>query len=66
MGQGTPSGLNRQGLPGDRKPNGSNKKEQKFEPAAPQAQVGCKQQKQKGPDADSQLPGVSPHTKCRL
>ena len=66
MGQGTPSGLNRQGLPGDRKPNGSNKKEKKFGPAAPQARVGRKQQKQKGPDADSRLSGVSPHTKCRL
>ncbi|KAG4176052.1 hypothetical protein ERO13_A11G226900v2 [Gossypium hirsutum] len=37
MGQGTPGGLNRQGLPGDRKGDGSNKKEKKFEPAAPPA-----------------------------
>ena len=66
MGQGTSSSLNRQGLPGDRKPNGSNKNEKKFKPAAPQARVGRKQQKQKGPDADSQLPSVTPHTKCHL
>nr|KJB18717.1 hypothetical protein B456_003G066800 [Gossypium raimondii] len=50
MGQGTPGGLNRQGLPGDRKGDGSNKKEKKFEPAAPPARVGRKQRKQKGPE----------------
>ena len=66
MGQGTPSNLNKQGLLGDRKPNGSNKKEKKFESAAPQAQVGRKQRKQKGLDADSRLPGATPHTKCHL
>ena len=66
MGQGTPGGLNRQGLPGDRKPDGSDKKEKKFEPAAPPARGGRKQRKQKGPDAASRLPGVTPHTKCRL
>ncbi|XP_070681793.1 26S proteasome regulatory subunit 4 homolog A-like [Malus domestica] len=51
MGQGTPGGLNRQGLPGDRKPDGNDKKEKKFEPAAPPAPVGRKQRKQKGPEA---------------
>ncbi|KAM1345608.1 hypothetical protein ACFX2I_034909 [Malus domestica] len=40
MGQGTPGGLNRQGLPGDRKPDGNDKKEKKFEPAASPARVG--------------------------
>ncbi|GKU89684.1 hypothetical protein SLEP1_g3790 [Rubroshorea leprosula] len=44
MGQGTPGGLNRPGLPGDRKQDGSDKKEKKFEPAAPPARVGPKQQ----------------------
>ena len=66
MGQGTPGGLNRQGLPGDRKPDGSDKKEKKFEPAAPPARVGRKQRKQKGPDAASRLPTVTPLTKCKL
>ena len=66
MGQGTPSGLNQQGLPGDRKPNGSDKKKKKFELVVPPARVGRKQRKQKVPDADSQLLGVTPHTKCRL
>ncbi|KAM1987027.1 hypothetical protein ACFX15_034345 [Malus domestica] len=51
MGQGTPGGLNRQGLPGDRKPDGNDKKEKKFEPAASPARVGRKQLKQKGPEA---------------
>ena len=45
MGQGTPSGLIQQGLPGDRKPNGSNKKEKKFKSAVPPTQVGRKQLK---------------------
>ncbi|KAM1368500.1 hypothetical protein PS1_001824 [Malus domestica] len=40
MGQGTPGGLNRQGLPGDLKPDGNDKKEKKFEQAAPPARVG--------------------------
>ncbi|KAM1798951.1 hypothetical protein ACFX12_032966 [Malus domestica] len=40
MGQGTPGGLNRQGLPGDLKPDGNDKKEKKFERAAPPARVG--------------------------
>ncbi|MBA0854325.1 hypothetical protein Goshw_029129 [Gossypium schwendimanii] len=66
MGQGTPGGLNRQGFPGDRKQDGSDKKEKKFEPAAPPARVGRKQRKQKGPEAAARLPTVTPHTKCKL
>ncbi|VVA15900.1 PREDICTED: 26S [Prunus dulcis] len=66
MGQGTPGGLNRQGLPGDRKPDGNDKKEKKFEPAAPPARVGRKQRKQKGPEAAARLPTVTPLTKCKL
>ncbi|KAK4344693.1 hypothetical protein RND71_034869 [Anisodus tanguticus] len=64
MGQGTPGGLNRQ-LPGDRK-NDGDKKEKKFEPAAPPARVGRKQRKQKGPEAAARLPTVTPLTKCKL
>ncbi|KAJ8534606.1 hypothetical protein K7X08_016334 [Anisodus acutangulus] len=64
MGQGTPGGLNRQ-LPGDRK-NDGDKKEKKFEPAAPPAPVGRKQRKQKGPEAAARLPTVTPLTKCKL
>jgi len=66
MGQGTPGGMNRQGHPGDRKQDGSDKKEKKFEPAAPPARVGRKQRKQKGPDAASRLPTVTPVSKCKL
>ncbi|WVZ05683.1 hypothetical protein V8G54_019029 [Vigna mungo] len=66
MGQGTPGGLNRQGLPGDRKPDGGDKKEKKFEPAAPPARVGRKQRKQKGPEAAARLPTVTPLSKCKL
>ncbi|KAG6717560.1 hypothetical protein I3842_04G107100 [Carya illinoinensis] len=66
MGQGTPGGLNRQGPPGDRKHDGSDKKEKKFEPAAPPARVGRKQRKQKGPEAAARLPTVTPLTKCKL
>ena len=66
MGQGTPGGLNRQGMPGDRKPDGGDKKDKKFEPAAPPARVGRKQRKQKGPEAAARLPAVTPHTKCKL
>ncbi|KAM1798952.1 hypothetical protein ACFX12_032966 [Malus domestica] len=56
MGQGTPGGLNRQGLPGDLKPDGNDKKEKKFERAAPPARVGRKQHKQKGSEAAARLP----------
>ncbi|KAI9085816.1 hypothetical protein K1719_032230 [Acacia pycnantha] len=66
MGQGTPGGLNRGGLPGDRKQDGSGKKDKKFEPAAPPARVGRKQRKQKGPEAAARLPTVTPLTKCKL
>ncbi|TYI74884.1 hypothetical protein E1A91_D07G235900v1 [Gossypium mustelinum] len=66
MGQGTPGGMNRQGFPGDRKPDGSDKKDKKFEPAAPPARVGRKQRKQKGPEAAARLPTVTPLTKCKL
>ncbi|KEH23989.1 regulatory particle triple-A ATPase [Medicago truncatula] len=65
MGQGTPGGgLNRQ--PGDRKPDGNDKKDKKFEPAAPPARVGRKQRKQKGSEAASRLPTVTPLSKCKL
>ncbi|RRT67055.1 hypothetical protein B296_00032518 [Ensete ventricosum] len=47
MGQGTPGGMGKQGLPGDRKRDGD-KKDKKFEPAAPPSRVGRKQRKQKG------------------
>ncbi|KAJ8426872.1 hypothetical protein Cgig2_033793 [Carnegiea gigantea] len=63
MGQG-PSGLNRPPNSGDRNPN--DKKEKKFEPAAPPSRVGRKQRKQRGPDAAGRLPTVTPHTKCKL
>jgi 26S proteasome regulatory subunit T2 len=66
MGQGTPGGLNRQGSPGDRKPDGNDKKDKKFEPAAPPARVGRKQRKQKGSEAASRLPTVTPLSKCKL
>ncbi|CAN6684697.1 unnamed protein product [Malus baccata var. baccata] len=66
MGQGTPGGLNRQGLPGDRKPDGNDKKEKKFEPAALLARVGRKQRKKKGPEAAARLPTVTPLTECKL
>ncbi|RVW29867.1 26S proteasome regulatory subunit 4-like A [Vitis vinifera] len=65
MGQGASGGLNRQGLPGDRK-NDGDKKEKKFEPAAPPARVGRKQRKQKGPEAAARLPTVTPLSKCKL
>ncbi|KAJ6319224.1 hypothetical protein OIU76_004922 [Salix suchowensis] len=65
MGQGPSGGLNRQ-LPGDRKQNGSDKKDKKFEPAAPPARVGRKQRKQKGSEAAARLPTVTPLTKCKL
>uniref|UniRef100_A0A6N2KGI7 AAA+ ATPase domain-containing protein n=1 Tax=Salix viminalis TaxID=40686 RepID=A0A6N2KGI7_SALVM len=66
MGQGPSGGLNRPGLPGDRKQDGSDKKDKKFEPAAPPARVGRKQRKQKGPEAAARLPTVTPLTKCKL
>ncbi|KAK9275055.1 hypothetical protein L1049_022313 [Liquidambar formosana] len=67
MGQGASGGLNRQGgLPGDRKQDGGDKKDKKYEPAAPPARVGRKQRKQKGPEAAARLPTVTPLSKCKL
>ncbi|TYG61897.1 hypothetical protein ES288_D07G185600v1 [Gossypium darwinii] len=66
MGQGIPGGLNRQGLPGDKKLNGSDKKDKKFEPAAPPARVGSKQHKQKGSEVVAWLLTVTPLSKCKL
>ncbi|KAL8224999.1 hypothetical protein R6Q57_017556 [Mikania cordata] len=65
MGQGNPGGFNRQGNSSDRK-NDGDKKEKKFEPAAPPTRVGRKQRKQKGAEASARLPTVTPHSKCRL
>ncbi|CAN1269916.1 26S proteasome regulatory subunit 4 homolog B [Linum perenne] len=66
MGQGPSSGMNRPGFPGDRKQDGADKKEKKFEPAAPPSRVGRKQRKQKGSEAAARLPTVTPVTKCKL
>lgn len=57
--------MGRQGLPGERKQDGD-KKEKKFEPAAPPSRVGRRQRKQKGPEAAARLPTVTPLTKCKL
>ncbi|PIA37062.1 hypothetical protein AQUCO_03100074v1 [Aquilegia coerulea] len=65
MGQGTPGSMNRQGLPGDRKSDGE-KKEKKYDPPAPPSRVGKRQRKQKGSEAASRLPVVTPLTKCKL
>jgi hypothetical protein len=43
---------------GDRKGDDNNKKEKKYEPAAPLIRVGKKQRKQKGPEAAAHLPAV--------
>jgi hypothetical protein len=43
---------------GDRKGDANNKKEKKYEPAAPLTRVSKKQQKQKGPEATARLPMV--------
>ena len=64
MGQAPSGGLNRPG--GDRKSDDANKKEKKYEPAAPPSRVGRKQRKQKGPEAAGRLPAVTPLSKCRL
>ncbi|XP_021907437.1 26S proteasome regulatory subunit 4 homolog B [Carica papaya] len=66
MGQSPSGGMNRQGLPGDRKPNSGDKKGKKFEPAPPPVRVGRKQRKQKGPEAAARLPRVTPSTKSKL
>ncbi len=43
---------------GDRKGDANNKKEKKYEPAAPPTRVGKKQRKQKGLEATARLPMV--------
>ncbi|XP_010548708.1 PREDICTED: 26S proteasome regulatory subunit 4 homolog A-like [Tarenaya hassleriana] len=48
---------------GDRKPDGGDKKERKFQPPA---RVGRKQRKLKGPEAAARLPTVTPSAKCML
>ncbi|GFZ20165.1 AAA-type ATPase family protein [Actinidia rufa] len=63
------SGNTRRSEPGPRRrpeENEGDKKEKKFEPAAPPARVGRKQRKQKGPEAAARLPTVTPLTKCKL
>jgi hypothetical protein len=66
-GQGQSGGLpSKQGGTGDRKGDANNKKEKKYEPAAPPIRVGKKQRKQKGPEAAARLPVVTPATKCKL
>merc|ERR1711983_533084 len=47
------------------KDKGENKEKKKYEPPVP-TRVGKKRKKVKGPDAANKLPGVTPHTKCRL
>ncbi|MBA0790976.1 hypothetical protein Gohar_015587, partial [Gossypium harknessii] len=49
-----------------KKPNGSDKKDKKFEPAAPPARVRSKQHKQKGSEVVAWLPTVTPLSKCKL
>ncbi|KAI8028250.1 hypothetical protein LOK49_LG02G00300 [Camellia lanceoleosa] len=56
MGQGTSGGLNRLG---EERKNEGEKKEKKFEPAAPPTRVGRKQRKQKGPEAATRIPTVT-------
>ncbi|CAK9204198.1 unnamed protein product [Sphagnum troendelagicum] len=57
MGQGQWGGglPSKQGGTGDRKGDVNNKKEKKYEPAAPPTRVGKKQWKQKGPEAAAHL-----------
>ncbi len=56
----------KQGGIGDRKGDADNKKEKKYEPTAPPTRIGKKQRKQKGPEAATRLPVVTPATKCKL
>ncbi|KAH8936893.1 hypothetical protein BDL97_17G110200, partial [Sphagnum fallax] len=66
-GQGQSGGFpSKQGGTWDRKGDANNKKEKKYEPAAPVIRVGKKQRKQKGPKAAARLPVVTPATKCKL
>jgi len=56
MGQGQSGGLpSKQGGTGDRKGDPNNKKEKKYEPAAPLTRVDKKQQKQKGLEVAARL-----------
>ncbi|GAQ82274.1 regulatory particle AAA-ATPase [Klebsormidium nitens] len=62
-------GQNQSGLPGQTPPTGQKeekKEKKKFEPQAPPSRVGRKQKRQKGPEAASRLPTVTPATKCKL
>lgn len=69
MGQGTPGGMNKQGAdqqaPGDGRNDGADNKKGKkhFEPPT---RVGRKQRKQKGSEAATRLPAVTPLAKCKL
>jgi 26S proteasome regulatory subunit T2 len=67
MGQGQSGGLpSKQGGTWDQKGDADNKKEKKYEPAAPPTRVDKKQRKQKGPEAAACLSVVTPATKCKL
>merc|ERR1712180_199714 len=61
MGQNHSSG----GGGGGGKDKGEQKEKKKYEPPVP-TRVGKKRKRVKGPDAANKLPGVTPHTKCRL
>jgi len=50
---------------GGGKDKGDKAEKKKYEPPVP-TRVGKKRKKVKGPDASHKLPGVTPHTKCRL
>jgi 26S proteasome regulatory subunit T2 len=67
MGQGQSGGLtSKQGGTWDRKGDANNKKEKKYEPAAPPTRVDKKQRKQKGPEATARLLVVHACTNCKL
>jgi 26S proteasome regulatory subunit T2 len=50
---------------GDGKDKAGTGEKNKYEPPVP-TRVGKKRKRVKGPDAANKLPGVTPHTKCRL
>merc|ERR1711872_617120 len=50
---------------GGGKDKGEQKEKKKYEPPVP-TRVGKKRKRVKGPDAANKLPGVTPHTKCKL
>ena len=56
---------NKQSGAGGGKDKGEQKEKKKYEPPVP-TRVGKKRKKVKGPDAANKLPGVTPHTKCKL